>query len=1090
MSRYVPLFAALVLSSFARGQDVFGSISGRVLDPSGSAVAGAVVVATQTETGAARTAKSALNGEYTFPNLPIGPYQISASHNGFKQSVEKGLVLHVSERASFDFSLQVGEMSQQVTVTSTAEQVEMGTGDQSTLISGEQVRELQLNGRSFMTLLELVPGVASNMADRTDPNSTPDVAINGSRNSASNFNIDGGNNADVIVGSGSLNTFTSVETIAEFSVITSPYSAEYGKGGFSQVNVVTKGGTKQYHGSLFYFLRNDAFAASDYLTHQTLPLKLNNFGYNIGGPLAFGRYNRGRNRTFFFWTQEFNRITNTPAAVNTTVPTALERVGDFSPLGPGPDKIFGTADDPVVDPITASGFPNGKIPASRIDPNSAKLMALYPLPNFAGPGAINYTSAVASRQNWREEMIRIDQNLTDNLRLFGRFTQDAFDLANPYGGFSLSAVTTRFAGLANTYGKRPGKNVVVNGFHTITPTLFQHFQFTFARRYFDLGPTSGLSDRQALGVTLPKLFQNGDRDIPGINLGASYAVISPYHIGHKELFNLEFSDTFTKVYRSHTIKSGALYSFGGNLEQPNNVNTGGSFAFSTNFAKNPVANFLLGYPNTYTEVEKPVVSDARFGFFEAFAQDDFKVKKNLTICYGLRYTNYYNPYDVNNVMSNFLPSTFKSAEAPQVVRATGVLVADTGNRLNGIIVAGKNSPYGNRIANNNLNLWGPRFSFAYAPFARRHTAIRGGWGLFFTRPLIGAFINNAFDNPPFSRTVTLNQPSYYLFGGSAPAQSPPTVTALGLPLKAPTVHRWSFGVQQQILRNGVLDVSYVGSRSLRLEMPVAINNPLAGTVPAGTSVNFARPYAGYGAITSRQSSGDSNYHALQVSFNRRMAKKLSVGLAYTWSKSIDDASSDRNGTDVPPNSQNFRAERGPSDFDRTQILTGNFIWSVPVVVRSPFFKGWQISGITRMWTGTPFDVVMSSDVAGIGAVENQRPDVIADTKGLRTFNQWFNVNAFARPKTGTFGNMGRNSLRGAGVNKMDLALFKSFSLTEGAKLQFRSEAFNAFNHPTFTTIGTSLNTTVMAVNPGLNSFGVVTGTRDSRVIQLALKLTF
>ena len=304
------------------------------------------------------------------------------------------------------------------------------------------------------------------------------------------------------------------------------------------------------------------------------------------------------------------------------------------------------------------------------------------------------------------------------------------------------------------------------------------------------------------------------------------------------------------------------------------------------------------------------------------------------------------------------------------------------------------------------------------------------------------------------------------------------------------MHRWSFGVQQQLLRNAVLDVSYVGTRSLRLEMPVAINNPLAGTVPSGTNVNFVRPYVGWGAITSRQSSGGSIYHALQVSFNRRMTKKLSVGLAYTWSKSIDNASSDRNATDVPPNSQNFRAERGPSDFDRTQILTANFIWSLPVLVHSRFFKGWQVSGIARMWTGQPFDVVMSADVAGIGAVENQRPDVIAPTQGPRTGSEWFNINAFARPKTGTFGNMGRNSLRLPGVNKWDLALFKTFTMTEGVRLQFRSEAFNAFNHPSYTTVGSSLNTTATAVNPLLNSFGVVTGTRDSRVVQLALKLTF
>jgi hypothetical protein len=362
--------------------------------------------------------------------------------------------------------------------------------------------------------------------------------------------------------------------------------------------------------------------------------------------------------------------------------------------------------------------------------------------------------------------------------------------------------------------------------------------------------------------------------------------------------------------------------------------------------------------------------------------------------------------------------------------------------------------------------------------------------MFYTRPLIGTFINNAFDNPPFSRTVTLNLPSYALLGGTENAASAPTVTALGWPLKAPTAHRFSLGIQREVFKGHILDVSYVGTRSLRLMRPEAINNPPAGGIPSGTNVNFVRPYPGWGAITQRQTSGGAIYHALQVSFTRRMSRNLLAGIAYTWSKSIDDASSDRGTGDIAPDSQNARAERGPSDFDRTQVFTGNFIWTLPAPLHSPFVRGWQISGIVRMWTGMPFDVVMSQDVAGIGSTQNQRPDVIADTRGSRTVEEWFNINAFARPKSGTFGNMTRNSLRGPGVNKWDLALFKTFKMTEKSTLQFRTEFFNALNHPSFTTVGTSLNTVTAGVNPGLNSFGVVTGSRDARVMQVAIRAGF
>ena len=1092
MIRAVRASAALVCAGAAllAAQESAGSITGRVYDPTGAAVAGAEVTATQTETGMSRTTRTGSDGLYSFPNLPIGPYQLTASREGFKKAVEQGMQLHVSEHLGYDITLQVGSVAEEILVTASADQVQTESAEQGGLISGEQVRELQLNGRSFFTLLELVPGVTSNLADRTDPNSTPNVNVNGARSAASNISIDGGNNADVIVGSSSMNTFTSIETISEFTVVTTPFSAEYGRGGFSQINVVTKGGTKTFRGGLFHFLRNDALDATDYFSHQTLPLKLNNFGYNIGGPLLFPGYNSGRRKTFFFFAQEFNRIVTRGEAVNTTVPTEAERRGDFSSLGTGRDGIEGTEDDPVVDPLTGLGFPGGKIPASRIDPNSARLMSLYPLPNFVGPGRINYTSAAASRQRWREEMLRIDHVFSDYLKLYGRYTQNSLRLANPYGGTSLASVTTRFPGLASTDGTRPGKNAVINLTQMITPSLMQQFQFTLATRYTDFRANSDNANRKKLGLTLPELFPENEGDvIPGISLGSNYAALSPYHVAHKELFNLEFSDHFARMWNRHTVKFGAYYTYGGNLEQPGNVNTGGTFSFATNFSKHQVANFLLGYPNTYTEVERPVLSDVRFAGLEAYVLDEFRPHRQLTLNVGLRYTSYFNPWDIHGVASNFSSARWDPARAPQLVRSNGTIVRGTGDPLNGIFVAGKDSPYGKRIANDLHGLWAPRFGFAWAPRSRK-TSIRGGWGMYYTRPLIGAFINNAFTNPPFGRTVTLNQPSYSDLGGTEAPSTPPALIALGLPLKSPTMHQFSFGIQREMLRGHILNVAYVASRGLRFQRPININQAEPGTLPAGTNVNYIRPFKGYGAITERQTSGGSVYHSLQVSYNRRMSKRLTGGVAYTWSKSIDDGSSDRAAGDVPPDKGNTRAERGPSDFDRTHVLTTNFILMAPALVRTPFFRGWQMSGILRFWTGRPADVVMSSDVAQIGAVQNQRPDVIAGTKGPKTVEEWFNRNAFARPATGTFGNMGRNSLRMPGVNKWDLALFKNFQIAERKRLQFRGEFFNAFNHPNFTTVGLSLNTTASGVNPLLNSFAVVTGTRDARVAQIALKFYF
>ncbi|MBI3683371.1 MAG: carboxypeptidase regulatory-like domain-containing protein [Acidobacteria bacterium] len=1069
----------------APAQEVTGSISGQVKDAMGAAVLGAEVTAAHTATGAVRKTRSGSNGLFVFPSLAIGSYDLTAVQPGFKKAVRTGLELHISDKLAVDFTLEVGDVVQEVTVSASAARVQTESSEQGGLISGDQVRELQLNGRSFMTLLELLPGVSSDMPDRADPNTNPLLYINGARNSAANFNIDGGNNSDVIVGSGSLNTFTSVETIAEVKVLTSSFSAEYGRGGFAQVNVVTRGGTKRFRASLFQFFRNDALDARDYFSHQVLPLKLNNFGYTLGGPLILPGYNRARNKTFFFWTQELNYLSTRAEAVNTTVPTADERKGIFTGRN-------------VVDPETGQPFPDGIIPPSRMDPNAVKLVNLDPLPNFSGPGAINYTSAAASQQVWREELIRIDHNFTPAWKIFGRYAQDSAAISNPYGGSALTSIGTRFPGISKTYATRPGKNLTVNMINIFSRSLLNELSFTYSGRRITQDPVTEQASRAKLGINIPELFPENDGNvIPTISLGSNYAALNVSRVWLKELFNLEFADNVTRTKGRHVFKMGGVFSWGGNRENPTGPNTNGSYSFNTGFSRHPVANLLLGLPFSYTEAERFVVSHARFGMFEAFVQDDLRATGRLTLNLGLRYSNYFHPYDTQDVLSNFLPAAFDSARARQIDPVSGRPLPGTGDPLNGIIVAGKNSPHGRRVTNNGLHLVGPRAGFALDVFGNRKTALRGGYGLYYTRPLIGTFINSAFDNPPFSRSVTIQTPKFSDPGeGAEAAANVVNLTALGNPLRTPTVHQFSLEVQQELAAQTILRVGYVASRGRHLMRPFNINSPPAGlSLEKGVHLNAVRPYLGFGTITERQTTASSGYNSLQVSLNRRLARKMTLGVAYTFSKSLDDGSSDRGGGDVPPDSYNPKREKGPSDFDRTHILTTNFLSYLPKFVSNHtaglFLNGWQLSGIVRMWTGRPFDVALSTDVARIGATQNQRPNVIADTRGPRTVEQWFNRDAFARPGDGTFGNMGRNSLRYPGVHKWDLAVFKNFELGEARRsLQFRAEMFNAFNHPSFTTVSNSLTTTATGVNPNANSFAVVTGTRDARVVQIALKLSF
>jgi hypothetical protein len=671
-------------------------------------------------------------------------------------------------------------------------------------------------------------------------------------------------------------------------------------------------------------------------------------------------------------------------------------------------------------------------------------------------------------------------------------------VANPYGGWQTTQVTTRFPGLNKTTSDVDGRNVNLNITKVLGVGWLSETVATYSARRITIEPANPDVNRAAFGITLPKLFENGNTSIPNLALGGNYAALNIGRPWLKNLFNFDVSSNVTRVAGAHTIKTGVVVSYGGNRENPTGPLTNGQYAFTTNFSRHPVANALLGLPQSYTEAERSVVSHARFAMAEAFIQDDYRIHPRLTLNYGIRYSSYINPWDTQNILTNFVPSLYDPAKAVRVNPANGQRIPNSGDPLNGIIIAGANSPYGKFITNNLHNLWGPRFGFAWDPTGRKKTAVRGGYGINYTRPLIGSFINNAFDNPPFNRSVTINLPSFLdpSEGGTLAGEPSPSVTVIASPLRAPYVQQWGLGVEQELAKRSLLKVSYVANKGTHLLRPLNLNNPEPRAATGGVNVNAVRPYLGYGAITERQPTANSNYHSLQVNFTRRMARRLTLTSTYTYSKSIDNASSDRGGSDVPPNTQNARNERSVSDFDRTHIFAGSYIYEAPRLTKRKaaglLLNGWQISGITRLNTGSPFDVVMSQDVAGIGAVQNQRPNLIAPVTYPKTVEQWFSVNSFGRPAAGTFGNLGRNTLRRAGLHRWDAAMMKNFHLDENKRyFQFRAEFFNAPNHPSFTTVGSTLTTlTNGGTDPTQNSFGAVTGSRDARVLQFALKLYF
>jgi hypothetical protein len=1093
-----------MIAAPARAQQVTGNIAGRVLDVTKAPIPGAEVAIMRAETGEVREATTDQGGVFSFPSLQIGAYQVSVAHTGFKKAVRTGIDLHVGDHLEIDIVLELGAVSQQVDVVGDAPAVQVDTSEQGGLISGEQVRNLQLNGRNFMTLVELLPGVVSDLPDRIDPYTGAALYVNGARSSGNGFSIDGANNSAMIGGGSNTITFTGIDTIAEFKVITSTFSAEYGRSGTSQVNVVTRGGTRDLHGALFEYFRNDKMDATDYFSHNILPLRQNQFGYTLGGPVLLPKlgYNRDRKKTFFFFGQEFNYVNARSAALNTTVPTPAEAAGDFSGRGPGNDRIFGTADDPVVDPLTKVGFPNGKIPAERMDSNAVKLIKLYPAPNFTGPGAINYTSAVPGRQRWHEEMIRLDQNFSPKWKMYGRYTQNAAPVRNPYGGWQYNTTTNTLPYMGATKSSPGGQSAFVNVTNVFSQHLLHEFSLNFESRVLNADPDDNVPTRTQLGIRIPEVFpENVDDVIPVVSLGSPYPNINVPRYYLKQFFNLEFSDTWTKLAGRHQLKAGAYYAYGGNRENPGlSALTSGYFAFnlsSTMNSKVELANMLLGYPSQYMEDETSVVARTRFATLEGFLQDDFKATSRLTLNVGLRWSNYFNPWDAKNVATNFMPSLYNPAKALQIDAATGSIVPGTGDPLNGIIIAGKNSPWGKNVTQNNRNLVGPRFGFAFMPFrGTKKFAMRGGYGIYFNQPMIGSFVNSSQNNPPFNHRVTFyNMPFSDPTAGKEGAQPPSALTALGLPMLAPTIQQWSCGVDQELPGHWALRVSYVGSHGTHLMRPIRTNDPRPGKFVSGKlHYNYLRPYTGWATIDTRQTSASSIYHSAQLTLNRRFAKMV-AGITYTFSKSIDDGSTERNAADFPPDSSDARMERAVSNFDRTHVFTANYIYPIRDAVRSgslfaPLLNGWQISGITRLYSGMPFSVVMNYDVAQVGVGANQRPNLIGDVKGPRTTGQWFNIYAFGRPATGMFGNLGRNTLRRPGVNKWDLAIFKTFRIREGKTMQYRAEAFNMPNHPSFGAPGATLSTSATAVNPAANNFGVITSTRDARVMQMSLRLSF
>ena len=1138
----------LSLSGTSYAQEITGTVVGHVSDQHGAAVAGAKVTITDAAHGFRQTYQTTDEGSFTSPQLPVGVYTLTIEMQGFKKFVQENLTVNVNDRRLVDIVLETGEVTEVVTVVTETPLIQESP-TQRGLITGEQIRELPLNTRNFVQLALLSAGVSSTNASQIGSGalSVVQLSINGGRTSAINWLVDGSRNVDT--GSNlTLLTTPSIDAIQEFTILTSNYAPEFGRNGGGVINVVTRSGSNDFHGTLYEFLRNDALNARP--TFQTTPLqgisqlngqprfkaplRYNDYGFTIGGPIYLPRFGEGgsavysgRNKSFFFYSQEWRKTRTVSTAVG-TVPTIDQRNGIFA----------GT----IKNPFTGANFPSvggNSIFTSSMDPNALAILKFIPLANEVSPGTTilnRFRRAVGLGSDIRQEIVRIDHNFNSNWSIFGRYIREDFSRNDP-GGNPFSdpfvfgnAAGTLYPSVAAQDTTTPGKNFVVSLKTIVSPTIINEVAFDYAyNAIFTNFAGTGLRSN-ALGFTSPELFPSTLQGaLPSITFSgatANFSFVSPQNIENP---SYTYRDNLTIAHGNHTFKFGGFYSREAKNENAGNA-LNGSYAFDGSRSGNDLADFLLGAPRTYIEDQNEVRVQLRYNTWEFYGQDSWKVTPRLTIDYGARYSLYGNPIDVNDYLTAFRPDLYDPAKAVKIDPISGNILTGTGDKFNGIIFAGKNSPFGRRVQTNQHNTIGPRIGFAYNVFGDGRTVLRGGFGLYHDRTLVGSVEQNAFVNPLINSRVTIDNPLLSNPGAGTTRTTVPVIalTSTGNPFKVPRTSQYSVSIQRELFKNAVLEVAYVGTKGRNLLHQVNINQPVPGVLTALTaalrangtlsataraSVNAARPYLGYGAITDRRTEADSDYNSLQVTFTKRLSDGLQYGAVYTWSKNMTNASTDR--TDVPQDVLNLNLERAPSQNDRTHIFTAHVVYELPFFRHSTglartLLGGFQVTGVFTAQSGTPLTITQTIAAATptgslfafsdpLGTNSTLRPNLIGDPHGSGSLTQWFNTAAFA-PAFTAYGSAGRGIVRAPGINNWDMAIFKNFRFTERMNLQFRAEFFNLLNHPQYGSPGTSATFTTDPTAPAGSfpsrfiqtntTFGVITGTRDPRNIQFGLKFNF
>lgn len=1203
--RYVrAILVALALLSFSLAtpaQEVTGTFNGTVKDPNGAAIPGSTVTITEADKKVvARTINADDNGEFSAPNLLSGFYDITVEAPSFKKSLLSRVKLDVGQRRAVDVILEPGSITESVLVTSAPVAVELATATASTVINGDQVRQLSINNRNFVQLVTLAPGVTNDLEDTVfTGTNNPDgtgvnrtlISVNGARPTQNTFTIDG---ADVTDRGSNLTiqTYPSIDSIGEFKVLRSLYPAESGRSGGGQINIVTRSGGEQFHGSAFEFIRNEAFNANDFQSNRTpslaasfgrdsngklrrRPFRYNNYGFTIGGPVYFFNFGEGNGgigkkleRTFFFFSEEQRRDTRYP-----TLSTRNVAGGGAAPSAQMKQGIF-----PIPICLSASTATNctsilpAGTPLSSVTPVSNVAQQYINLiwnkvPDVTDPATLQLDFPDINVAKFREEIIRVDHTVNDHWNFFYRFQHDKIpteDADGTIGGRSNLPFVNR------SVSDSPGKTHTAQVIYTPNPNMVFEGRFTYGYGAIYINTVGLLArDVSPIAVNMPYTVV---RDIDPIVTLSGFNSLTGFgnYIDPSSKGNVE--GNFTWISGKHSTKFGLMLSRNTKMENAlSGTNQGQFSAFNntvtslsspacvraTGVASTAIntlyqnwACFMLGRNVTFTQSKLDLTVDMRQKSIEWFAQDEWRVRDNLTLTYGVRYSYFGPPYDRNGVLSNFVPSLWNPADAP-IVTGAGNRRTGSGNFCNGMIVNAQNfttgpaafncrptpSPFGKYVYEAQKHDFAPRIGIAWDPFHKGTTSVRLGYGMYHDQVSLSAAELLAL-NPPFQETATqtltsMDQP--IPVGSSIPvvaAATPASIRAIQPDFLTPYMQQWSLDVQHQFGNNTVVTIGYYGSKGTHLngnteynDLPVgfaiasqcasgtaALQDPGVTTTPcmaAGTALTATptvfdqiRPFRGYRSINVLETRYNSNYHSLQAFAQHRFSGASQLNLSYTWSKNLTDNQTSSVST-APQDVNNIRAEYGRAILDRRHVLSFNYIYELPFFSTQKGFTGkvlggWQVSGIGSYYTGLPFTVTSATyDTAGLGfipaIVAGGRPKLLCDPNkdAPHTVDQWFNGQCFAKQTpAGATGiqNVPGDASRGA-VDGPPTARV-DFTLSKYFRLGENTSIQlrgEAFNVFNHTNFR-NLSVSRSIANEAI--FGSVTSFRDPRVLQFGVKLIF